>query len=395
MPDLKKLLQRSSSGPARPLDVNELWDTSRKRARRSRALGALGVTFLLGGSALAAANLDLIGGSATKQRSSSTERSIRPAPDKEPSSATCLPESVLCISVDRPWSIVHAAFGSAWAGNLGEGKTFGIARIDAETGKETARIPTEGFVKSFASDDRRMWALIEAKERVRLLMIDPDRAEVAEEFELGPESSIGDPSIVAGAGYVWISEPNGNVARVSSSDGESSTYSYGDSLPGYGRDRGPLRLAYGEGRVWLSYGVGHIGVVEPRSGKLVRVDEKALGTNAYNIVVADGYLWSPHQAPDGTNVLSYAPVDGGLEARGQVLLAEAVPGLAATDGSTIWVVQEAFDQKDPDLLVEVDARARAMVGEPLELDIEFQGTVASDAGYVWVTGNQLLYRISS
>jgi hypothetical protein len=82
-----------------------------------------------------------------------------------------------------------------------------------------------------------------------------------------------------------------------------------------------------------------------------------------------------------------------VQGRGSIELEAAIPGPAATDGELIWVVQDGFRERDPGWLIEVDADSRVRVGEPLEVDIKFQGTVASGDGYVWVTGDRVLYRI--
>ena len=398
MSDLRAMLQRSSSGATRALDVDGLWNAATRRARRAHMLTAVGVLILVGASSVVAADLDLVDRGVNKQPigggTDEPTKNETPAQD-ERNSKTCSMDSVMCIKLDRPWSIVGGGFGTAWVGNIGGGKTFGIARFDAETGEETARLRTHGFVKGFASDERWMWALVDANDHLSLLRIDPETTEVAQEFDIAPSGNVGDASVVAGGGYVWVSGRGGTLARLSSVEGERSNFSYGDALPGYiPEEGGPLHLAYGEDRLWLSYGTGHVGVVDPQSGELIRVDKDALGVNAYNIVVAAGYLWSSHQTPPGANVLTYAPTDGSTEGRGQVHLQQAVPGLAASDGTHIWVVQEGFDENEPGWLVEVDAETRQVVGEPIELAIEFQGTVAVGDGYVWVTGKNVLYRIN-
>ena len=401
MPDLRAMLQRSSTGPTRAVDVNGLWNTAGRRVRRARIMAAVGLVVLVGASSSVVADLDIgrrdlneqpIGGG-----TSEPTENHKPGPNREKvgkESEACSIERVMCITLDRPWRIVGAGFGTAWVGNIGEGKTFGIARFDAESGEEISRLPTHGFVEGFASDERWMWALVDANEHLNLLKIDPETTEVTQEFDIGPAGNIGTARVVAGGGYVWVSGPDGSIARLASVDSETSNFSYGDVLPGYGQDNGPLHLAYGEDRLWLSYGTGHVGVVDPRSGELVRVDKDALGVNAYNIIVTAGHLWSSHQTPHGANVLSYAPTDGRQEDRGQVELQEAVPGLAASDGAHIWVVQEGFEDKEPGWLVEVDPETRRIVGEPMELAIDFQGSVAVGSGYVWVTGNHVLYRVT-
>ena len=93
-----------------------------------------------------------------------------PEAEEDPrGSDTCALENVMCIPLDREWSIAGAGFGSGWVGNVGEGKTFGIVRFDAETGEEVGRLPTDGFVVGFAADDRWMWALIEAGDELSAL----------------------------------------------------------------------------------------------------------------------------------------------------------------------------------------------------------------------------------
>ena len=173
------------------------------------------------------------------------------------------------------------------------------------------------------------------------------------------------------------------------------TWSYADELPGYGASNGPLNLAYGDNQLWLSYGSGHLAMVDPASGTMLRLDEDALGQNAYGIIAAGSAVWSPHQSPYGDNEISYTEMSGPDGDLDRVLLLEdAAPGLAASDGKSIWVVQNGFGDDPPGWLVQVDALTHELVGEPLEIDVEFQGGVAAEEGYVWVTGNKVLYRIA-
>ena len=396
MPDLRSVLHRSSMGATRAVDIDSLWNTARRRTRRTRMFSAAGVVILIGASSIVVADLDLRGGANERPIDPATKEATPADKKADKGSKACASESVMCIEVDRPWSIVGAGFGTAWVGNLGEGDSFGIVRFDAETGEETARLHTIGFVEAFAADDRWMWALLERgdlEQRLSLLKIDPNTTEVAQEFDLGPAGNIGEPSLLVGGGYVWISEQQGSITRLSAADGEISNFSYRDALPEYSEDHGPLHLAYAEDRLWLSYGMGHVGVVDPRSGALLRVDRDILGVNAYNVVVAGGRLWSSHQTPQGNEVLSYAPTDGTTEDRGQVVLKKAVPGPTASDGSHVWILQNSFEEKEPGWLLEVDAETAEIVSEPIEVDTGAWGTLAYDAGYVWVTGDGILYRI--
>ncbi len=321
-----------------------------------------------------------------------------PTPEEEEEEAsaeeTCDLEDVMCIPLDREGSVAGAGFGSAWVGNVGEGKTFGIARFDAVSGEEIARLRTEGFVQGFASDDRSMWTLLDAGGQLKLLMIDPETTKIGASYDIGGAGDIGTASIAAGGGYAWVSQPAGSVTRVSAADGELARTSYGDDLPGYSIDNGPVYLAYGGDRLWLSYGTGHLGVVDPASGELVRVERDALGVNAYSVIHAAGQVWSPHQTPRGKNVLSYVSTEGDQASKGDVSLLAAVPGAAASDGERIWVIQYGFDEKEPGWLVEVDPEIHSVVGQPMEIDLGFQGDVAMGDGYVWVTGDNVLYRVT-
>lgn len=306
---------------------------------------------------------------------------------------TCNLENVMCIPLDRG-SVAGAGFGSAWVGNVGEGKSFGIARFDAETGEETARLRTEGFVQAFASDERSMWILLDSGGLLKLLMVDPETTKINASYDIGEAGNIGTVSMVAGGGYVWVSQPEGSVTRLSVADGVLVKTSYGDKLPGYSISNGPAYLAYGGERLYLSYGTGHLGLVDPPSGDLVRVERDALGINAYSIIYAADQVWSPHQTPKGKNVMSYASTEGEQASKGEVSLLAAVPGPATSDGERIWVIQHSFDEKRPGWLVEVDPEAHRVVGEPVEMDLGFQGGVAVEDGYVWVTGNNVLYRVT-
>ena len=401
MSNLTEILQRSSTRASRDIDVTALWSIAKKRARRARVLAAVGVVIVVAASSVAAATVDL-GGPAVQrppiggETNEPTEKETPPDDEgngsREPRS--CSTEGVLCISLDRDLSTVGAGFGTAWVGNIGEGPTFGIARFDAESGEEIARITPNGFVEDFAVDDRWMWALMSANENLSVLKIDPETTEIADEIDIGPAGNIGRPSMVAGGGYAWVSGPEATLTRLSETDGTRTDFSYGDELAGYSKDNGPLHLAYGEGRVWLSYGAGHVGSVDPRSGELVRVLGEALGVNAYEIVYAAGRLWSPHQTPEGANVVKYVSTNGSVASQGAVQLQEAPPGKAATDGDHVWVVQDSFSAKNPGWLVEVDGETQRVVGEPMELTIVFMGSVAVDDDYVWVTGKNVLYRIT-
>lgn len=313
--------------------------------------------------------------------------------EQDPSAGrSCDLENVMCISLDREWSVTGSGFGTAWVGNIGEGESFGIARFDAQTGQQSARLQTDGFVKAFVADERWMWALLESRGRSMLLRIDPATTVVSKTYDIGSPGNIGEPSIAAGGDYVWVSQPGGSVTRVSV-HGALVRTSYDDRLPGYGIDNGPLHLAYGDDRLFLSYGSGHVGVVDPASGQLLRVERDALGVNAYRIIYAAGQVWSPHQTPRGTNVMSYFSTDRGPAEKGEVSLPDAVPGPAASDGERVWVVQHGFEENERGWLVEVDAEMHAFVGDPIAIDVAFEGGIAVGDGYVWVSGDGILYRV--
>lgn len=402
MPDLRFMLRRASSPASRPADVGTLWSAARRKARRARMLSVVAVVLVGAASASAIATLELVNlGIDDQPPAVSDAGASRPAsPSEDANNPTgqadaCSMDHVLCVRLDRPLSIVGAGFGTAWVGNIGEGNTFGIARFAAETGEEIARLRTHGFIQGFAPDERWMWALLEANQTLTLLKIDPEDTEVIEQFDLGSSGNVGVPSIVSGGGYVWVSGQGGALTRVAAGEGGRETYSYAGALPGYSPDNGPLHLAYGEEQLWLSYGLGHVGVVDPESGQLVRVHEDALGMNAYNLTVAGGHLWSSHQSPRGDNVLSYAPTDGSESGRGRIELEQAIPGMAIAQGDArVWVVQVGFQEDDPGWLIDVDARNRERVGDALEVDLVLEGTVAYGDGYIWVTGNKVLYRIT-
>ena len=324
------------------------------------------------------------------------ESRVEPTPEEgsdASASEACDLSNVMCIPLDRDWSVAGAGFGSAWVGNVGEGKTFGIARFDAATGEETARLRTDGFVQEFSPTERWMWALLDSGGERTLLKIDPSSTRVADTFELGSSGNIGEPSLATGDGDVWVSGPGGSVTRIEEASGDVTSSTYAADLPGYSVSNGPPYVAFGSGRLWLSYGTGHLGVVDPSTSELETVHEDVLGINAYELLFAADQLWAPHQTGNGKNVVSYVSIDG-ADPKGEVLLHEAVPGLAVFDGHRIWVVQEGFDEKEPGLLVQVDPAAHSLIGEPLEVDLEFRGGLAAGDGYVWVTGDRILYRIT-
>ena len=329
-------------------------------------------------------------------RKARPERTPTPEETTDPlSSETCGLDHVMCIPLDREWSVAGAGFGSAWVGNIGEGDTFGTARFDAETGEEIARLHTDGFVQAFASDERWMWVLLESGDQLTLLQVDPGSTTIENSFDFGPTGNIGISSLTTGGGYVWVSQPNGDVARLSVDDGQIAQTPYGSDLPGYNVSNGPLHLAFADDHLWLSYGKGHLGAVDPSSGELMQVDKDALGVNAYQIVAAGDTLWSPHQDVDGTNVVSYASTSGDAADRGRVVFEQdAPPGLAAADQDRVWVVLNGFGEKDDSWLVQIDASSREQVGEPLEIGMAFQAGVAAADGFAWVTGDRVLYRVT-
>jgi hypothetical protein len=129
--------------------------------------------------------------------------------------------------------------------------------------------------------------------------------------------------------------------------------------------------------------------------ELIRVDEGALEVNAYDILVANGFVWSSHQNPNGDAVVSYSSTDGSADRRGTVTLPNnGYPDAQALGDGILWVVNQAFEQGDPSSLLTVDPETQELVGDPIELDIFFKGTVAAGDGYVFVTGNEILYRIT-
>ena len=396
MSDLQKGLDRAATGATRSVDVAELWEAAQKRSQRTRYIALMGVV-VAAGLAWSATQIDWARqgrGSIAGERGSEGEISREATPEKAGRYGTCSQESVECISLDRPWSIVGYGFGTAWVGNVGEGASFGVVRFAPTSDREMARLPTDGFVQAFTSDDRWMWMLLEAGNDQRsLLKVDPDRTEVVAEYDLGSAGNIGGSSMVSDGKAVWVAGPRATLTRVSADDGARSDFSYRRELPAYGRDHGPVQLAFGEGRLWMSYGQGHLALVDPTNGELIEVRRDALSVNAYELVVAHGFVWSPFQTPVGENVLGYAPIDGG--AGGQVSLAEATPIGAGSDDSTIWVVQQGFGRSEPSLLVAVDPDTREVVGDAVKLDIEFDTNVVTGDGYVWVTGRNVLYRIDA
>lgn len=318
-------------------------------------------------------------------------------PEEEPppggtSAEGCDEEGVTCIPLDRPMAEVAAGFGSVWVANIGEGETFGIARFDSDSGQETARLGTDGFTRAMAPDADHMWVLLEQGDGSVLQRIDPASTEVLDSYEIGPAGNIGDPSLAVGGGYVWVSGQNGAVSRVATRGGDIATMSYGDRLPGYGIDSGPLYLAYGEDRLWLSYGQGHVAEVDPSTGELKGLLRDALGVNAYEIVYAAGQLWSPHQTVQGRNVVAYVSASESGD-RGRVELPSANPVAVTGDRSGVWVLQDDFEEGEPDFLQGIDPLAHRLAGDGLSLELGFGGDVAAGEGYVWVTGNNVLYRI--
>ena len=325
-------------------------------------------------------------------------REPQPTPQEEEpppggtSAEGCDEEGVTCIPLDRPMAEVAAGFGSAWVGNVGEGETFGIARFDSDSGEETARLRTEGFTKAMGADAEHMWVVLEQGDDAVVQRIDPASTEVVESYDIGAIGNIGEPSLAVGDGYVWVSGPNGAASRVEASGGDVTTTSYANRLPGYAIDSGPLRLAYGDGHLWISYGQGHVGMVDPVTGELIRVDRDALAVNAYDIVHAARQLWSPHQTVRGRNVVSYwstaDPAEGG-----EVELPAANPVGVASVGGDVWVLQDGFEDGEPDFLQAIDGLAHRPIGDGLSLELGFGGALAAGEGYVWVTGNNVLYRI--
>jgi hypothetical protein len=326
------------------------------------------------------------------------KHSPTPTPDEqdESESPTCPSEGVECIPLDRPTSLVTSAFGSAWVANVGEGETFGIARLDAETAEETARLRTDGFVLSFAHDNRWLWALLgSGPDGLTLLKIDPGVGEIVEQYKVGPAENVGEPSLEADGTFVWVSGPNGSITRLHAATGAREEGSYADQLPDYSEGNGPLSLAHGEDLLWVSYGTGTVGVIDPQTMELIRVDEGSLEVNAYDILVTNGFVWASHQNPNGDAVVSYSSTDGSADQRGTVKLPNnGYPDAQAFGEGRLWVVNQAFEDGDPSWLVAVDPETREMVGDPIELDIFFQGTVAVGDGYVWVTGNEVLYQVT-
>jgi hypothetical protein len=80
------------------------------------------------------------------------------------------------------------------------------------------------------------------------------------------------------------------------------------------------------------------------------------------------------------------------EERGEVELG-GLPGHLASDGRRLWALQDSFEEKEPGALVEIDPSVK-LVGDPIEVDLGFEGGIAVGDGYVWVTGSKILYRIS-
>lgn len=102
---------------------------------------------------------------------------------------------------------VAVADGDVWV-SLRDARA--VVRLDAATGKEVARIATEGQPWPIAAGGGYVWvATLEG----RLLRIDPARNDITAEAEVAPQPR----GVAVGADAVWVASQTGGLARVSPS----------------------------------------------------------------------------------------------------------------------------------------------------------------------------------
>jgi YVTN family beta-propeller protein len=223
-----------------------------------------------------------------------------------------------------------AGFGSVWLGNC---TTRQIVRIDEDTGEivaTTERIP-EGIQgeSSIAVGEDGVWFLTFSA-NPKLIKIDPTTNAVAASFE-APQFS---RSVRAGFGVLWVTNTNGNVARINPADGSVVAV-----IP-----TGPIAdfLAVGEDAVWVqNNGDGTVSRVDPATNAVaatIRVSGRPI--QGGDIAVGGGSVWA---RVSDVLVAQIDPATNAVVARfgeswgsGSVAADDAAVWISAHDILSIW-----------------------------------------------------------
>jgi virginiamycin B lyase len=289
---------------------------------------------------------------------------------------------------------VVAGFGSIWT--TGEN---GVVRIDAQTGRIVATVPTRpgDVIPALAAGEGSVWSLA----RRSLTRIDPDRDRTVGTPVRLPALSA---AVAAGAGALWVVDYDAGILReLDPQDGHQL-----DEIPGVGLHA--EAIAATPGAVWIASigpwtadrhgfsptGPGIVTRVDPRTDRIVARIEVGRGPGA--IAVADGALWVTSfrgRRPE----FSVTQIDTtGNRVVGVVRLHRLLGGVT-TGAGHVWVVNPGTLVADgldmsTGTLIRVDPRTRRVVTRRLPASSR-PAAVTFSHGWLWVAspGNGTVLRL--
>ena len=178
-----------------------------------------------------------------------------------------------------PWSVAAGA-GGVWVSD-GSSRLY---RIDPRTARVT-QMPNLGIaIDGLAAAGNAVWAI--SGSAATVLRLDAATGRVTARIPIVSRPGLESPypiAIAAGAGFVWVL--NANTATVTKIDpiarGIATTIQIGI-------DRGPLRLAAGAGAAWVANGDGTLSRIEASSD---HATDFPIAHGLTDVAVADGRVW--------------------------------------------------------------------------------------------------------
>jgi streptogramin lyase len=240
-----------------------------------------------------------------------------------------------------------------------------LTRLDPESGEAVGRPFQLGAgISGVAVGAGSVW--VSDPPRGEILRVDPRSGEVVKRIKVG-----GSPgAIVFGGGDVWVADEDGaGVSAVAARSGRVLRH----GLPPHAE---PLRLAVGQGGVWVS---------SASTGSVRRIDLGTLRTDApipvgrgpAGVTVAHGLVWVANSRSN-----SVTKVDPSIHTvLGDPIEVGEQPGGIDAGNSTVWVASAAEDA-----VTRIDLESGERSGAPIQVGSE-PGAVAVGETAVWVADN--------
>ena len=163
----------------------------------------------------------------------------------------------------------------------------GVFRIDPAKNKSDGFVPLDSLVDQVFVANGSVWAGVSGMGYGQLVRIDPQDLSwevVHEFFDFAP-------GLAFGAGSVWtvplgVSALSNVIERLDLETGETQARIDGGSEP-------VARLVYAGEALWVAYGNGRIGRLDPRANRLTPAVET--GSPLEDLFAASGSLWAVSQ----------------------------------------------------------------------------------------------------